>query len=243
MTVSIVEIIRRSEQGVTEPFVCRADDGNVYFVKGAGAGRSSLINELIAGNIAAKFRLPIAPFRVVYIDPSLIEMPSSLKLSDLGHGLCFGSQKVAAVDELNLINVPSIDASLRLDIIMFDWWIKNGDRSLSGYGGNPNLLWAAQTNSLTVIDHNTAFDPAIDIEYLRQNHVFREEILNHEIVRNNRVQLTSRFMKIMEEWDAIVALIPEEWFFSYQDPTIKVHFDLPGIKEILLRFQEEEFWI
>lgn len=242
MSVSIVEIIRRSEQGVTEPFVCRADDDNVYFVKGRGAGRKSLINELIAGNIAAKFGLPIAPFEVVYVDPSLIESPSSLELSDLGHGLCFGSQKVAAIDELNLINVPSIDASMRLDIIMFDWWIKNGDRSLSGYGGNPNLLWAAQTNSLTVIDHNNAFDSDVDITYLRENHVFREEILNPETVRNNRAQLTSRFRRILAEWDKIVALVPAEWFFSYQDPTIEVHFDLHGAKEALLRFEEEEFW-
>jgi len=242
LTVSIVEIIRRSEQGVTEPFVCRADDDNIYFVKGCGAGRKSLINELIAGNIAAKFGLPIAPFKVVYVAPSLIELPSSLKLSDLGHGFCFGSQKAAATDELNLINVPSIDASMRLDIIMFDWWIKNGDRSLSGYGGNPNLLWAAQTNSLTVIDHNNAFDPTVDIESLRKNHVFREEILNPDIVRNNRDQLTSRFRQILADWDEIIALIPEEWFFSCQDPTIEVHFDLQGAKEVLRRFHEEEFW-
>ena len=38
MGVVIEEIIGRSVQGVTRPFICRGDDGIVYFVKGRGAG-------------------------------------------------------------------------------------------------------------------------------------------------------------------------------------------------------------
>jgi len=29
--VEIVEVIRRSAQGVTRPFICRGDDGKIYF--------------------------------------------------------------------------------------------------------------------------------------------------------------------------------------------------------------------
>ncbi|MEW5824691.1 MAG: HipA family kinase [Pseudomonadota bacterium] len=36
-----VEIIDRSEQGMTRPFICRGEDGFVYFVKGRGAARRS----------------------------------------------------------------------------------------------------------------------------------------------------------------------------------------------------------
>lgn len=211
-------------------------------MKGRGAGRQSLINELVAGNIAAKFGLPIAPFEIVYVSPSLIESPSTLNLFDLGHGCCFGSKMVPAVDELSFSNIRDVDASLRLDIIMFDWWVKNGDRSLTEYGGNPNLLWTAQTNKLTVIDHNIAFDSDVDLSYMYTLHVFREEIRNTGAIRNYRTKFAPRFDKIMADWDEIVDKIPNEWFFNYSDPSICVQYDLQGVKETLSRYEEEEFW-
>lgn len=47
MPIQIVEILSRSIQGVTRPFVCRGEDGCTYFVKGHGAGRRSLIAEYV----------------------------------------------------------------------------------------------------------------------------------------------------------------------------------------------------
>ena len=47
MTTRITEVTARSTQGITRPFICRGDDGWLYFVKGNGAGRSSLISEWI----------------------------------------------------------------------------------------------------------------------------------------------------------------------------------------------------
>jgi HipA-like kinase len=57
--IRIVEIITRSEQGITRPFLCRGDNGLQYFVKGHGAGRRALIAEWIAGNIGKRLGLPI----------------------------------------------------------------------------------------------------------------------------------------------------------------------------------------
>ena len=51
MNIQIVEIIGRSTQGITRPFICRGEDGHIYFVKGRGAGKRSLICEWIAGNL------------------------------------------------------------------------------------------------------------------------------------------------------------------------------------------------
>lgn len=62
MTVEIVEVIRRSKQGQTEPFICRGADDALYFVKGRSAGRVTLIKELVAGHLATKLGLPIADF-------------------------------------------------------------------------------------------------------------------------------------------------------------------------------------
>ena len=63
MTVNIVETISRSIQGITRPFVCRGDDGWLYYVKGHGAGRQALIAEWIAGNLGKRLGLPIPDFK------------------------------------------------------------------------------------------------------------------------------------------------------------------------------------
>jgi len=49
---TIIDVRRRSEQGITQPFFCRADDGYWYWVKGHDAGRHSLCAEWLAGLIA-----------------------------------------------------------------------------------------------------------------------------------------------------------------------------------------------
>lgn len=43
MPIQIVEVLGRSIQGITRPFICRGEDDRTYFVKGQGAGRRSLI--------------------------------------------------------------------------------------------------------------------------------------------------------------------------------------------------------
>lgn len=49
MAIQIVEILGRSIQGVTRPFQCRCENGDLYYVKGHGAGRQSLIAEYVCG--------------------------------------------------------------------------------------------------------------------------------------------------------------------------------------------------
>ena len=52
--IQIIAIIKRATQGVTLPFLCKADDENFYYVKGMGshAGHRSLLAEWIGGNLA-----------------------------------------------------------------------------------------------------------------------------------------------------------------------------------------------
>jgi hypothetical protein len=84
MRVQIVEIMGRSTQGITRPFKCRGDDGHIYFVKGHGAGRRSQICEWIAGQLAFRLGLPIAPFEIVDVPEELIRLDFSGELQDLG---------------------------------------------------------------------------------------------------------------------------------------------------------------
>ena len=72
MTVNIVEIISRSTQGITRPFLCRGDDGCLYFVKANGAGRQALIAEWIAGHLGRRLGLPIPEFKQAVIPDDLV---------------------------------------------------------------------------------------------------------------------------------------------------------------------------
>ena len=87
MKISIIEILGRSTQGVTRPFVCRGDDGSLYYVKGNAAGRRALIAEWVAGNLGRRLGLPIPEFRQAEVSPQLVALSARQDASDLGAGI------------------------------------------------------------------------------------------------------------------------------------------------------------
>ena len=118
MTVQIIEIMGRSEQGVTLPFICRGDDDLIYFVKGIGAGRRSQVCEWIAGNLAKEVGLPIAPFEIVDVPVELVE--GNPQYRDLGSGPAFGSLR-QTIMELNYAAIGRVPVGLQRDLLAFDW--------------------------------------------------------------------------------------------------------------------------
>jgi len=155
-TVEIVEVIRRSEHGMTEPFICRGDDDNFYFVKGIGAGRDSQIKE----------------------------------------------------------------------------WIS----------GNPNLFWKPNSRELVVIDHNQAFDFDVTANDFFRDHIFHD--VSAEIADDlvERQIYTDKMTYSLSHWDAIVAALPEEWFYIDSEMTIKVDLTTAELKLHLLRYLNDDFW-
>ncbi|MFV0575553.1 MAG: HipA family kinase [Vibrio sp.] len=49
--ISIDEIIRKMNQGLTEPYLCRADDNRKYVVKGSNALCSGLVKEWLVAHL------------------------------------------------------------------------------------------------------------------------------------------------------------------------------------------------
>lgn len=176
MPIEIDEVLRRSEQGVTEPYICRGSDGKLYFVKGKGAGYESLVKEWVAGQLARQLGLPIPRFCIVTVPRDLYEAGRDGPLRDLGSGLLFGSENVENANEMSFIHIQHAPADLKRDIAAFDWWIKNGDRTLTDAGGNPNLLWLETTHRLVVIDHNLAFDEEVTLHSQLESHIFRSSL-------------------------------------------------------------------
>jgi len=241
MTVQIVEIIRRSEQGFTRPFICRGEDGETYFVKGRDAGRRSLICEWLAGQLGRELGLPLAPFDIVEVPAELLAAGAVPELADLGAGPAFGSMHRESM-ELNSATVEQVPRGLQRDVLAFDWWVRNPDRTLTEQGGNPNLFWDPASEELIVIDHNQAFDIDFDRKNFLEYHVFSDQVA--AVFRDiaTRSDYNHRFATALGSWDRIRSSVPEVWFFSDSEQTVPVDFDLDAVHRWLHEFQMPDFW-
>lgn len=236
MAVEIVEVIRRSEHGRTRPFICRGDDGHIYFVKGRGAGLRSLLCEWVAGHLGVSFGLPLAEFCVVHVDAALVEAGGTPELSQLGAGPAFGSRALPHVQELSWPHLDMIGWVEMRDLIVFDWWIRNGDRCYTKNGGNPNLLWDQETESLVVIDHNLAFDRDFSAQDFRDLHVFS----NHWPDLVEQAEYQARLIELLPQYAVACETAPVEWW--WQDDDIPSDFDREAVGAMLERCQGKDFW-
>lgn len=235
MTIKVIEIIGRSTQGITRPFLCRGDDGRQYYVKGNGAGRRALISEWIAGQLGLCLGLPIPPFVQATIPPELIEFSARDDIRDLGTGVGFGSELVTDVVELPYLFIGQVDPRLRAKTLLFDWWICNGDRALTEDGGNVNLLWDHRGAKLHVIDQNLAFD-SHEIENIWFNHVFKESSSEWSpSFQNEMSKAMSDAMAHLQKW---WLEMPAEW------SEVDAGLSLADLEKMLWRFDRNSrtFW-
>jgi hypothetical protein len=242
MRIEIDEVLKRSHQGVTQPYICRGADEKLYFVKGKGAGYSSLVKEWIAGQLAIRLGLPIPPFRIVTVPPELYETGREGALRDLGAGLLFGSENVESANEISFVNVQQAPEVVKRDVAAFDWWIQNGDRTLSDTGGNPNILWSETERRLVVIDHNLAFDETVTLNTLLEGHIFRSSL--SDICDD--VLLQERYNELFDEalldLPEILGDIPERWHYVDDACTVEISLSLRRVEDTLKRHRVPAFW-
>lgn len=249
----ILEVTGRARQGKTEPFICRARDGRLYYVKGIHAGYRSMICEWVAGRLAQQLGLPIAPFEIVEVPRALIEESLNAEHLQLGVGEAFGSQQIEFADLFQWSQRTLVEASLAVRVLVFDWWICNSDRILGELDGNVNLLWTNAPGEIHLIDHNNAFSP--DVQNGRwsdfcEDHVFGqnwkgtthqqkftsgpngalevaaiEDFNGAAKCRSFGADCQRAFLKLEEFWDEL----PEKWQESC--PTL----DYQEVKTILQR--------
>jgi len=241
MAIEIVEVLRRSDQGMTRPFICRGDDGETYFVKGLDAGRRSQICEWVAGHLAVLLGLPIAPFAIVEVPEELLELDSGLDLSGLGVGPVFASRE-RQVTELTVAVIDQVPDSLQQDVLIFDWWVKNADRCLGEKGGNPNLFWEPSNSELVVIDHNQAFDFDAAGDDFYDYHVFNCQSRAFFSDFFRRTEYYDKFHSALESWSQILTEIPDTWWHVGAEMTVPVDFDADAVYELLKSFERDDFW-
>lgn len=238
--VVIEEVIDRAKQGATEPFICRGDDGELYYAKGIGAGRRSQICEWVAARLASLFDLPIAEYALAEVPEELVAYNTFPGIRELGSGIVFASRALPHVQELTVITRDAVPEALARDVLVFDWWLHNEDRHLTELGGNPNLLWDLESEELVVIDHNQCFDPTFDAARFLDSHVFKDhwdEIFGDHIERNN---YSDRMSRALNELDAIRASIPNSWWHFDEGVPADVTWD--EITTRVARCHAPEFW-
>lgn len=227
--LAVTEIVRRLEQGVTRPFLVRAEDDLLYVAKGRDTTQRGLIAEWICAHLARALELNIPEFTLLDVPQELVGA-FGVEGSALGAGLVFGSRMEASVQEFAVTHLGQTTAEERKKVLAFDWWVENGDRSLSPHGGNPNLLWRASEKRLLVIDHNLAFDPEFQEQDFFATHVFREnaDALFHDLVC--KAEASASLSAALESFDEAVAGLPIAWNWLDLAQTLPVGVDLEAIK-------------
>lgn len=207
--LEITEIRNRARQGRTEPFMCSATDGKNYVVKGKSATLLGCIKEWLGAHLATAFGLPVPPFAIAVVDSDLLKLYGQDALSDLGESPAFASQHIYASHELRYEVLSKISPELRRDVLMFDAWVRNEDRSLTHRGGNPNLLWSE--GSLHVIDHNLIFDAEFSSKTFMETHVFHTEmsaVLQDFLLRTH---YQTKMLHALTVWSSALGSLPKEW--------------------------------
>jgi hypothetical protein len=235
--ILIEEIIKPAEQGRSGPYFCRGADGHNYFVKGRNTGRRSQIIEWICAHLAKALGLPVAPFALVEIAPELLkETPKAMQ--EIGAGLAFGSQEYVGALWFELEHVDKVDVTLKRDILVFDWWIRNADRLTT----NSNLLWDAVKEKVVVIDHNLAFDADVAAPDFLSHHIFggQFEAVFQDLVEQTRYQtrLCSALAVLAKAYDSV----PEEWWWFDDERTVKADFNWAAARALLQRCESNDFW-
>jgi hypothetical protein len=239
-TVVIEQVLGRSPSGITRPFICVGQDGETYYVKGAGAGRHSLVSEWVAGQLGRAFGLPVQAFVLAQVPAALMAAKGGPDLAELGEGVVFASLKLPHAQELTRITRNRVSLELGRDVLVFDWWVRNQDRALTDNGGNPNLLWDTKAGSLAVIDHNLAFDPDFDADQFAQLHVFADCWSKLLCDFDRQAAYVQRMKKILETLPTLRASIPYDWWWLADDVPAKVSWE--AISHCLSRCLRADFW-
>lgn len=261
--ITITEVIGRSEQGMTKPFLCVAEFAD-YYVKGAYAGKNSLCCEWVANRLV-NLALPSAPlgvpmFRMGEVPRALIEGSGRADIRDLGAGRVFASLRIDDGQELTWSTAQGWPEETMALLLLLDLWIQNEDRSLSEFGGNPNLLvtqipplpdddpegalWVDQPRRemLWAYDYNLAFDPDFSHERFFGAHVFGGML--KQWPDGFRERMEPLMKAALAEVPAIFAELPLEWLHVDGDESLPVQLDRERVISILeLPFTDPEtFW-
>lgn len=144
-------------EGGSLPAVVESEDDRTWVMKfvGAGQGAKVLTAEVMAGRIAERLGFNLPEMTLLHLDPIVAQTERHEEILDLlraSTGLSLGFRFLPNAFAYNpLLNPQPLDARLASQIVWFDSYIMNVDRTPR----NVNILLAE--GKLWVIDHGASF--------------------------------------------------------------------------------------
>lgn len=154
-TVTATRYVTPLREGGSMPALVEADDDGLYVLKfrGAGQGPKALVAELVAGELARGYGLPVPELVLAEVDPALAPAEPDQEIQDLlqaSPGTNLGMDFLPGALTFNPGARWRPDPALAAAIVWFDALVENVDRTAQ----NPNLLvWH---DALWCIDHGAA---------------------------------------------------------------------------------------
>lgn len=135
---NVIEIIRRINEGSTQPYLCKCDDGHLYILKSKPSmPPRNLLSEFISGCLAKEIGLPLPDFKIVFVPEELIEFSPDLQC-EISTGYAFASMYIDGAVALTFTQSRN-EAIVPIDqqklIYVFDRIVLNADRTLTDKGG------------------------------------------------------------------------------------------------------------
>lgn len=241
--VDAAEIRGPTQNGNSRPLLLKDTEGRSFVVKGmAEPGRAALVSELICMQLAERLGLTVPGYAVMKVPEALIDFSMQPTASNLRGGFAFASEWVEGADDLRFEQVQAVPEELQQRVLLFDVWVGNGDRELSPFGGNVNLL-RTPAGTLVVFDHNLAFHMDFP-EYWVEDHVFAGQAHTFRDFAT-RDAWANEIDRVLADWDTILNLVPDEW--NYWDGAARTSVTHPSPGERLrwlerVRREPETFW-
>ncbi|ELV8621697.1 hypothetical protein QNF08_001705 [Vibrio vulnificus] len=231
--IAINSISKEMTQGQTGPYLCADEDDNEYIVKGPRTTYRGLVHELVCATLGKSMGLPIPDFDIAYVDRTLLRY-SEYSLSE---GDWFASKFEPNIQDLVYSAVDKLDQELLKLLFIFDYWIKNNDRTLTEKGGNPNVFIKPDGVSIIVLDHNLAFCPTFDAEWDEKKmlHVGAGAWYQEQLSLYDRQTFSELMKKAIRSLDDLE--FPDEWREYCSIDSI-----MEDIRLTLARYETEEFW-
>lgn len=169
----VKHIIGVSDQGVSRPYQCHDENGELRWCKGDHTGLRAVMSEWLCARMGQSLDLPVPTCDVLYLDPRCFDRwradrASLPVLVTAANPYVFASLNVPNAKDVTdaATELVEVDPLLLARIYVFDRFIRNTDRT----DFNSNLLL---DGGVHVIDHNNAFDPGFDSETFGRTHVLR----------------------------------------------------------------------
>jgi hypothetical protein len=213
-TVNVTRYVTPLREGGSLPAIVEADDDGLYVLKfrGAGQGVKALVAELVAGEIARALGLRVPEIAFANLDAVLGRTEPDPEIQDLlraSAGLNLALDYLPSSITFDPL-VEKIDAQLASQIVWFDCFVTNVDRTPR----NTNLLvWH---KNLWLIDHGAAlyFHHAWQnwAEQSRRPFVqVKDHVLLPQAADLGAADAEFRKLLTAEIINSIVSLIPDEW--------------------------------